>query len=145
MNRYLTGVIVISLFVFTFSLNAFPNGNFYPDQEYNQGKEATSDTGQGAGMEKEKVSPNPQRIYCMKYWNKYYSERGIDIDVSTRGQYDETVVFSCPQCSLEEHFVEPFLQAETDGLTGRERIKACGYTKAIFIGSKGIREIEKDI
>ncbi len=95
--------------------------------------------------EEERVGPNPQRLYCKRLWNKYYSEKGVDIQVSTRGKYDEIVVFRCPDCSLEKHFVNPFLEGEKDGMTGMERIRACGYTKAVFIGTRGISEIERDV
>lgn len=89
---------------------------------------------------------NHQRIYCVEYWNEYYNKmKKADIEVSSRGNYDEVIVFNCPNCSLEEHYVEPFLNTEVDGLTGYDRIKQCGFTKAVFKGSKGLREIEKAV
>jgi len=89
------------------------------------------------------VGPNPQRLYCMMYWNKYYEDNMIEINVSTEGKYDEVVVFTCPDCSLEEHYVEPFLNTEIDGKTGADKIKECGFVKAKFQGAKGIQEIER--
>lgn len=87
-----------------------------------------------------------QRIYCVKYWNHYYSKmKKSNIEVSSKGEYDEVVVFSCPDCSLEEHYVEPFLNTEVDGVTGFDRIKECGFTKAVFKGSKGLREIVREV
>ena len=81
----------------------------------------------------------------MLQWNEYYKNEGTDILVSTRGEYDEIVVFNCPECSSEEHFVEPFLNTRTYGMTGTERIRACGFIKAVFKGSKGFLEIEREI
>ncbi|MGI9534214.1 MAG: hypothetical protein ACR2NW_04635 [Thermodesulfobacteriota bacterium] len=89
------------------------------------------------------LGPNPQREYCMLYWNKYYKENMVDIKVTTEGRYDEIVVFTCPDCSLEEHYVEPFLNTNVDGKTGADKIKECGFVKAKFQGGKGIQEIEK--
>lgn len=92
----------------------------------------------------EKEFYNHQRIFCVEYWNEYYKKmKKANIEVSSRGDYDEVVVFSCPDCSLEEHYVEPFLNTEIDGVTGFDRIKECGFTKAVFKGSKGLREIER--
>ena len=92
-----------------------------------------------------KITENPQRNYCMLQWNEYYKNEGTNIVVSTRGEFDEIVVFSCPDCSLEEHFVDPFLNTRTYGMTGIERIRACGFIKAVFKGSKGIRVVERVI
>lgn len=89
------------------------------------------------------LGPNPQRMYCMMYWNKYYKDNMINIMVSTEGKYDEVVVFKCPDCSLEEHYVEPFLNTNVDGKTGADRIKECGFIKAKFQGAKGIQEVER--
>lgn len=130
---------VIGLFLLTFlfafaftSTNSFANGTGAPEEA----KEMTGEV---------QVGPNPQRGYCVLYWNKYYSDNDIDISVSSRGLYDEVVVFTCPDCSLEEHYVEPFLNAEANGVTGVERIKACGFTKAIFKGAKGLRETTRTL
>lgn len=91
------------------------------------------------------VGPNPQRGYCVLYWNKYYSDNDIEISVSSKGLYDEVVVFTCPDCSLEEHYVEPFLNSEANGVTGLDRIKACGFVKAVFKGAKGLGEISRTL
>ena len=89
------------------------------------------------------LGPNPQREYCMLYWNKYYKDNMIDMNVTTEGRYDEVVVFTCPDCSLEEHYVEPFLNTRIDGVTGADKIKECGFIKAKFQGARGIQEIER--
>ncbi|NIP32017.1 MAG: hypothetical protein GTO02_21420 [Candidatus Dadabacteria bacterium] len=91
------------------------------------------------------ISENPQRNYCKLHWNEYYRSENTNITVSTRGKYDEIVVFTCHECNSEEHFVEPFLNTRTYGMTGIERIRACGFLKAVFKGGKGIQEIERDI
>ena len=125
-------LLVLFLSLTVISTNSFANGDSDPNEVEMMVKE-------------EVILPNPQREYCMLSWNKYYSENKIDIKVSTRGQYDEIVVFTCPDCSLEKHYVDPFLETETNGLTGAQRIKACGFLKAQFKGSKGLRVIERDI
>ena len=89
------------------------------------------------------LGPNPQREYCMLYWNKYYKDNMIDMNVSTDGRYDEIVVFTCPDCSLEENYVEPFLNTKIDGVTGADKIRECGFIKAKFQGARGIQEIER--
>ena len=96
---------------------------------------------QEADIEFPTLGPNPQREYCMLYWNKHYKDNMIDIRVSTEGRYDEVVVFTCPGCSLEEHYVEPFLNTKIDGVSGAGKIKECGFTKAKFQGARGIQEI----
>lgn len=140
-------ITIILFFVVAFGIthDAFPNGTSYPDDEYYPMEEDGKMESGDMMTEEDKIGPNPQRMYCKQYWNSYYSERNIDINVTTRGKYDEVVVFSCPECSLEENYVEPFLKSETNGLTGEDRIRACGFIKAIFVGAKGIREIERDI
>lgn len=89
--------------------------------------------------------PNPMRSVCAYSWNRLYENRKAEIRVSTRGEYDETVVFTCPDCSLEENFVNPFLNAEYEGKSGIARIKECGFTKAVFKGARGIQEIGRRV
>ena len=92
------------------------------------------------------LRPNPQREYCMLYWNKYYKDNTVDISVSTEGRYDEFVIFTCPLCSLEEHYIKLFLNTKmADGKTGANRIRECGFVKARFKGAKGTDKIEKSI
>ncbi len=93
-------------------------------------------------VEEDGIGPDPQRLYCVSYWNEYYKRmKKANIKVSSKGEFDEIIVFNCPDCSLEKHYVEPFLNTEIDGLTGLERIRECGFTQAVFKGSKGLREI----
>ena len=87
------------------------------------------------------IGPNPQREYCIYTWNEYYDTHDIEIKVNSEGEYDEIIVFTCPDCSLEEHYVEPFLNSKVDGKTGADRIRECGFIHAKFQGSKGIQEI----
>lgn len=97
-------------------------------------------------VEEDMIGPDPQRSYCVNYWNEYYKKmKKANITVSSKGEFDEIVVFSCPDCSLEKHYVEPFLNTEVDGMTGMDRIRECGFTKAVFKGSKGLREIEREV
>jgi len=87
------------------------------------------------------IGPNPQREYCIYTWNDYYDKNDIQIKVNSEGEYDEIIVFTCPDCSLEKHYVEPFLNSKVDGKTGADRIRECGFVHAKFQGGKGIQEI----
>ena len=102
---------------------------------------------EGAGeevtIEFSNLGPNPQREYCIYTWNDYYDRHDIPIKVNSEGVYDEIIVFTCPDCSLEKHYVEPFLNSKVDGKTGADRIRECGFLHAKFQGSKGIQEIER--
>lgn len=144
MKRITLTVLVLLALVVAGHVDAYSNGATYQQNEYYPVEEDTR-AGTDDIVSEDKTGPDPQRIYCKKYWNSYYSEYDIDVEVTTRGEYDEIVVFNCPQCSLEEHYVDPFMNTVTDGLSGEERIRACGFKKAVFIGAKGIREIERDI
>lgn len=135
--RFISAVL---LFFLVSANGAYANGvddrdEYTPDHRYETQAEITE----------HEPGPNPQRLYCKKYWNNFYAERNIDIVVSTRGKHDEIVVFNCPECSLEENFVKPFLNAQKNGMTGAERIRACGFKQAVFLGAKGIVEIRRDI
>ena len=92
-----------------------------------------------------KISPNPLRYSCAEIWNSYYKKENVNIKVSTRGHYSESVVFFCPTCYNEEHFVKPFLESEYEGMTGMDRIKSCGYEYAIFRGGRGLNEVVIDV
>lgn len=92
-----------------------------------------------------KVSPNPLRYSCAEIWNSYYEKEGINIKVSTRGAYSESVVFFCPTCYNEKHFVKPFLESEYNGMTGMDRIKSCGFKYAVFRGGRGLNEVVVDV
>lgn len=91
------------------------------------------------------LGPNPQRSYCAREWTEQYARQKAEIEVSTRGDYDEIVVFDCPSCSLEDHFIKPFLESEYRGKTGYMRIQECGFHKAVFEGFRGIHEISFDV
>ena len=89
------------------------------------------------------IGPNPQREYCIYTWNEYYDNHDIDIVVNSEGRFHEIIVFTCPDCSLEKHYVEPFLNSKSNGKTGADRIRECGFVHAKFQGSKGIQEVER--
>ena len=134
-------LLLIISFIFCISSKSFANGGSYDEKDT-----VIDETQPTVKIEEEpRIGPNPQRLYCVQYWNAYYSREKVDINVTAKGEYDEVVVFQCPDCSLEKHFVEPFLKTDTDGLTGFDRIKACGFVKALFKGSKGVRTIERDV
>ncbi len=91
------------------------------------------------------VKPDPMRSICAYMWNKYYEKEKTVITVSTRGKYNETVVFTCSICNSMEHFINPFLYTEYQGKTGMDRIKECGFMRVIFKGGRGIQEIERQV
>lgn len=95
--------------------------------------------------EESDIKPDPMRSICAYMWDKYYEKEKADIRVSTRGRYHETVVFTCPNCSLEEHFINPFLNTEYQGKTGIDRIRECGFTQAVFRGGRGIEEVVRQV
>ncbi len=91
------------------------------------------------------AKPNALRSACAYLWDRQYKKEKVDIKVSTRDDYHQTVVFTCPDCSLEEHFVDPFLNSEYQGKTGMDRIKECGFTQAVFKGARGLQEIVRQV
>ena len=91
------------------------------------------------------IGLNPQRAYCAKEWTERYERQKAEIKVTTRGEYDEIAVIDCPTCSLEDHFVKPFLESEYRGKTGYMRLQECGFVKVIFEGFRGIQEVALDV
>jgi RNase P subunit RPR2 len=96
-------------------------------------------------LEIDEIAPEPQRMYCAHKWNDMYNGQKADIEVRTRGEYNEIVVFHCPDCSLKEHFAEPFLESEYRGKTGMMRLSECGFRQAVFKGTRGTHEIVVDV
>ncbi len=94
---------------------------------------------------KPEVQPNPLRTICAMEWDAYYKREKVDIDVSTRGDKNEILVLSCQLCSLEENFIDPFLNSVYHGVTGMERIRRCGFKKVVFKGGAGINEIVREV
>lgn len=91
------------------------------------------------------IEPEPQRLYCAQLWSRLYEGQKAEITVTTRGEYGEIALFSCPDCSLEEHFVKPFLETEYRGKTGLMRLSECGFHRAIFKGGRGLQEIVVEV
>lgn len=96
-------------------------------------------------LEIDEMEPEPQRMYCAHRWNDMYEGQKADIEVTTKGQYNEIAVFHCPDCSLREHFVDPFLESEYRGKTGMMRLSECGFSQAVFKGTRGTHEIVVDV
>jgi RNase P subunit RPR2 len=96
-------------------------------------------------VKEEDIEPEPQRLYCAAQWTMLYKGQKADIEVTTRGQYNEIAVFSCPDCSLDEHYVKPFLETEYRGKTGLTRLHECGFTQAVFKGMRGTEAIVVDV
>jgi hypothetical protein len=91
------------------------------------------------------IEPDPQRLYCATEWTNLYRRQKTDIRVSTRGQHNEIAVFDCPDCSLEENFVKPFLESEYRGKTGMMRLYECGFKTAVFEGFRGTQDIVVEV
>ncbi|MFI5324266.1 MAG: hypothetical protein ACHQ6U_12245 [Thermodesulfobacteriota bacterium] len=91
------------------------------------------------------IEREPQRLYCAQDWTKLYQQQKADITVTTKGQYNEIAVFRCPDCSLNEHYVKPFLETEYRGETGMMRLHECGFSRAIFKGRRGSQTIVVDV
>lgn len=96
-------------------------------------------------VEFQKIKPHPKRHACAELWNAYYEKEDIDIKVSTRGNYEEQVLFFCSTCTDPEHFVKPFIESEYEGVTGMDRIKSCGYDFAVFKGGRGFNEVVVEV
>ncbi len=104
--------------------------------------EAQTNTQPEADLPKKpEVQPNPMRSVCAIMWDGYYEKEKIEMNVSTRGEYDETLIFTCPLCSLRGNLVDPFLNTENEGKTGMDRIRECGFTQVVFRGGRGMEEI----
>jgi RNase P subunit RPR2 len=95
--------------------------------------------------EVEDIEPEPQRLYCAEQWTKLYEGQKAGIKVTTKGHYNQIAMFSCPDCSLDEHYVKPFLESEYRGKTGLLRLHECGFTQAIFKGMRGTEAIVVDV
>ena len=92
-------------------------------------------------VEFQKAKPHPLRSSCAELWNSYYEKEKINIKVYTRGNYEEQIIFLCPTCTDEDHFVKPFIESEYQGMTGMDRIKSCGYDYVVFRGGIGFNEL----
>ncbi len=101
--------------------------------------------GEAEKVEEADIEPEPQRLYCAEQWTKLYKGQKADIEVTTRGHYNEIAVFHCPDCSLDEHFVKPFLETEYRGETGMMRLHECGFTQAVFKGMRGSEAIVVEV
>ena len=119
--------------------------SFTPFLHEVQAQEETIDVEEVLEVVEPEVEPDPQRLYCAEEWTEMYRRQKVEIKVTTRGQYNEIAVFDCPDCSLEEHFVEPFLEGEYRGKTGMERLYECGYKTAIFEGFRGTKDIVVEV
>lgn len=133
---------IATLMIFVLLVSIWVGFGEIAKAETNIGTNTQTKTGEQKGSE---VKPNPLRSVCAYMWDKYYEKEKTVIRVSTRGKYNETVVFTCPICNTMEHFINPFLNTEYQGKTGMDRIKECGFTQVIFKGGRGIQEIERQV
>jgi len=143
-------VLAIPLIIVSFALSAQKT---LSQDAYDPQTETTAEERERIKIEVEEIieeqipeiKPNPQRSYCADLWNYNYKKENVEMVVLARGKYDEVVVFKCPDCSLEKEFVDPFLFSESQGKTGMDRIKECGFLIAIFKGARGIREVIRQV
>jgi len=108
-------------------------------------QDETIDVEEVLEVKEPEIGPDPQRLYCAQEWAELYKRQKAEIRVSTRGQYNEVAVFDCPDCSLEEHFVKPFLNSEYRGKTGMMRLYECGFKTAVFEGFRGTQDIVVEV
>ena len=110
-----------------------------------QAQEETIEAEEVLEVVEPEIGPNPQRLYCAEEWTEMYRRQKAEIKVTTRGEYNEVAVFDCPDCSLEENFVTPFLEEEYRGKTGMQRLSECGFKTAIFEGFRGTQDIVVEV
>ena len=127
--RYFLAVLIFSALIFEAAIPKL------------SAEEEAIDVEEELEVEEPVIEPDPQRLYCAQDWTDQYRRRKADIRVTTRGVHNEIVVFDCPDCSLEENFVKPFLESEYRGKTGMMRLYECGYKTAIFEGFRGTQDI----
>ena len=108
-------------------------------------EEETIDAQEVVEVVEPEIGPDPQRLFCATEWTEMYRRQKADIRVSTRGRHHEIAVFDCPDCSLEENFVKPFLESEYRGKTGMMRLNECGFETAIFEGFRGTQDIVVEV
>jgi RNase P subunit RPR2 len=149
--RHFTFIIIIALLIFSAGLVCGVPGlhDSHAADTRTQSDAVSPDQVETAedalDVEIEEIEPEPQRLYCAEQWTMLYKGQKADIKVTTRGQYNEVAVFSCPDCSLDEHYVKPFLESEYRGKTGLMRLHECGFTQAVFKGFRGTEAIVVDV
>ncbi len=127
---------------------AMAESDYFPAAAGENGRESEAlkvaqaeDIDEALEVEEVEIEPDPQRMYCARRWTDLYKRQKADIVVTTRGEYSEIAVFRCPECSLEDHVVKPFLETEYRGKTGLMRLYECGFQQAVFEGGRGLQEI----
>lgn len=138
--------IIFSLQVIGFSVSqtVFANGDGAVTAEEEKVSESIEEFTELEDVEP-KIKPDPKRAVCAVEWNGYYEKEKIEISVSTKGKYNEVVVFFCAVCADEEHFIRPFLDSEYQNMTGLDRIRECGFKQAVFSGGRGLNEVIEDV
>jgi len=130
-HRIRTGLFVLSAVFFLVALTGSP-------------ETAVSQDASGAETEVD-FNADAQRNFCAVRWTEQYRGRKADIEVRTRGAHNEVAVFYCPDCSLYDHFIRPYLESEYRGKTGMMRLSECGFRQAVFKGNRGTQEIVIDV
>jgi hypothetical protein len=92
-----------------------------------------------------RVFPDPNRLVCVNDWSKKYQKNYPSIQISSRGELNEAIVFSCLNCPFQKSFIAPFLLTVTDGKTAMERMKECGFTEVVFTNPMGTREVVREV
>jgi hypothetical protein len=92
-----------------------------------------------------RVFPDPNRLVCINDWSKDYQKNYPTIQISSRGELNEVIVFSCLNCPFQKSFITPFLLTVSDGRTAMERMKQCGFTEIVFTNPMGTREVVREV
>lgn len=138
--------LIFSLQIISLSMSTavFANGDGAVTIEEEKVSESIEEAMEPEEVEPQ-LKPDPKRAVCAVEWNGYYERDKIEISVSTRGQYNEVVVFFCAVCANVEHFVRPFLDSEYQNMTGLDRIRECGFKQAVFKGGRGMIEVVENV
>lgn len=141
--RHLTRIALLA--VITAFFLAIDGGVYASETETGVIEIAQAPSAGANGAAEAEVEADAQRNYCAMRWTEQYEGQKADIEVKTRGAYDEVAVFNCPDCSLYDNFVKPFLESEYRGKTGMMRLSECGFEQAVFKGNRGTEEIIVDV
>jgi len=91
------------------------------------------------------VFPNPRRAVCAEDWSMRYQKKYPQVKVSSRGEFDESIVFSCSGCTSNEAFILPFLESDHDGITVMDKLRSCGFTEVVFTNASGTSEVVRQV
>ncbi len=100
---------------------------------------------EGIVVDVQHVFPNPRRAVCVEDWSMRYQKKYPQVKVSSRGEFDESIVFSCSGCTSNEAFILPFLESDHDGITVMDKLRSCGFTEVVFTNASGTSEVVRQV